>query len=228
MKFKAIVLDIDGTITHKDRRLNLRAAETLRTLDIPVVLATGNVSCYAMAAAKLIGLKGYVIAENGGVILTGYNTEPFVSNNIEECEKAFAFLSQHYNYKLTKLDPEYRKTEIALRRDFDMEEARGLLKSHDFEVEIIDTKYAIHIKSNKINKSTGLKNIAKKMGLTPADFVAIGDSVNDAEMIRSAGFGIAVANGDADAKKAADHVTRASFGDGAVEAIEYLRLKGCI
>jgi len=228
MKFKAIVLDIDGTITHKDRRLNLRAAETLRTLNIPVVLATGNISCYAMAAAKLIGLKGYVIAENGGVILTGYDKPPIVSDNIEECEKAFTFLSQHYNYKLTKLDPEYRKTEIALRRDFDMEEARDLLKSHDFEVEIIDTKYAIHIKSNKINKGTGLKNIAKMMGLTPSDFVAIGDSVNDAEMIRSAGFGIAVANGDAEVKKAASHVTKASFGDGAVEAIEYLRSKGCI
>ncbi|HJH30542.1 MAG TPA: phosphoglycolate phosphatase [Methanosarcinaceae archaeon] len=226
MKFKAIVLDIDGTITHKDRRLNLRAAETLRTLDIPVVLATGNISCYAIATAKLIGLKGYVIAENGGVILTGYDKSPIISDNIEECEKAFKFLSKHYD--LTKLDPEYRKTEIALRRDFDMEKAREMLKTQDLEVEIIDTKYAIHIKSNKINKNTGLKNIAKFMGLTPADFVAIGDSVNDAEMIQSAGFGIAVANGDAEAKKAADHVTKASFGDGAVEAIEYLSSKGYI
>ncbi len=226
MKFKAIVLDIDGTITHKDRSLNLRAAEALRDLDIPVVLATGNISCYAMAAAKLIGLRGYVIAENGGLVLTGYDKPPIVSDNIEECEKAFIFLSQHY--KLTKLDPEYRKTEIALVRDFDMEEAKILLKSQNFEIEFIDTKYAIHIKSNKINKSTGLKNIAKIMGLTPADFVAIGDSVNDAQMIQSAGFGIAVANGDAEAKKAANHVTKASFGDGAVEAIEYLRSKGCI
>ena len=226
MKFKAIVLDIDGTITHKDRRLNFRAAEALHALDIPVVLATGNISCYAMAAAKLIGLNGYVIAENGGLVLTGYDKPPIVSDNIEECEKAFIFLSQHY--KLTKLDPEYRKTEIALARDFDMEEAKILLKSQNFEIEFIDTKYAIHIKSNKINKSTGLKNIAKIMGLTPADFVAIGDSVNDAQMIQSAGFGIAVANGDAEAKKAANHVTKASFGDGAVEAIEYLRSKGCI
>ena len=226
MKFKAIVLDIDGTITHKDRRLNLRAAEALHALDIPVVLATGNISCYAMAAAKLIGLGGYVIAENGGLVLTGYDKPPIVSDNIEECEKVFTFLSEYY--ELTKLDPEYRKTEIALRRDFDMEKAKVLVKAQDFDVEIIDTKYAIHIKSNKINKSTGLKNISTIMGLSPADFVAVGDSVNDAEMIGSAGFGIAVANGDAEAKKAADHVTKASFGDGAVEAIEYLRSKGCI
>lgn len=226
MKFKAIVLDIDGTITHKDRSLNLRAAEALRTLDIPVVLATGNIACYAMAAAKLIGLKGYVIAENGSLVITGYDTEPFVSNNMDECEKAFTFLSEHFD--LTKLDSEYRKTEIALRRDFDMGQAREMLNTRNFEVEIIDTKYAIHIKSNKINKATGLKNIAKIMGLTPANFVAMGDSVNDAEMIKSAGFGIAVANGDTEAKNAADHVTKASYGDGVVEAIEYLRSKGCI
>ncbi|MGP8323988.1 MAG: phosphoglycolate phosphatase [Methanosarcinaceae archaeon] len=226
MKFKAIVLDIDGTITHKDRRLNLRTAELLYTLDIPVVLATGNISCYAQAAAKLIGLGGQVIAENGGVILTGYYTEPIVSDNIGECEKAFQFLSKYYD--LTKFDPDDRKTEIALIRNFDMGQARALLKEQNFEVEIIDTKYAIHIKSNKINKSTGLKIISKLMGLTPVDFVAIGDSANDAEMIRSAGLGITVANGDAEAKKAADKVTKASFGDGTVEAIEHLRSKGQI
>ncbi|HJH32440.1 MAG TPA: phosphoglycolate phosphatase [Methanosarcinaceae archaeon] len=226
MKFKAIVLDIDGTITYENRRLNLRVAELLHTLDIPVVLATGNISCYAQAAAKLIGLGGYVISENGGIILTGYDAEPIVTDDIGECEKAFMFLSKHYD--LTKLDPEFRKTEIALGRDFDMDEARALLKERNFEVEIIDTKYAIHIKSNKVNKSTGLKIISKLMGLIPADFVAIGDSVNDAEMIRSAGLGITVANGDAEAKKAADHVTKASFGDGTVEAIEYLRSKSYI
>ncbi|MGP8322243.1 MAG: phosphoglycolate phosphatase [Methanosarcinaceae archaeon] len=226
MKFKAIVLDIDGTITHKDRRLDLRTAELLYTLDIPVVLATGNIPCYAQAAAKLIGLGGCVIAENGGIILTGYYKEPIVSGNIEKCEKAFLFLSKYYD--LTKYDPKDRKTEIALIRNFDLKGARLLLNKQDFEVEIIDTKYAIHIKSNKTNKSTGLKIISNYMGLNPVDFVAIGDSVNDAEMIRSAGFGIAVANGDAEAKKAANHVTKASFGDGTVEAIEYMRSKGYI
>jgi len=224
MRFRAIVVDIDGTITHKDRRLDLKAAEMLHSLNVPVVLATGNILCYARAAAKLIGIQVAVIAENGGLVSIGYDSEPIESDDIEECGKAFEFLSKYY--KLTKLDPGYRKTEIALRRDVDAEKMRELLAAQDFEVEVIDTKYAIHIKSNKINKGSGLETIAELMQLKPTDFVAIGDSQNDVEMIRSAGFGIAVANGDREAKTAADLVTKASFGEGAVEGIEYLQSKG--
>lgn len=66
------------------------------------------------------------------------------------------------------------------------------------------------------------------MGLEAEDFVAIGDSANDVEMFEAAGFGIAVANGDEIIKEAANYVTDASFGDGAVEAIEFLESNGWI
>lgn len=226
MKFKAIVFDIDGTITCEDRRLHLRAIEKIRSLKIPVVLATGNIVCYARAAAKLIGLEGAVIAENGGAVTLRYDENAVFADGKEECEKAFEFLSGYF--ELTKLDAYYRKTEVALRRDFDLEKARKLLETEAFDVEMVDTKYAIHIKSRNVNKGTGLKRLAGMMGLTPKDFVAVGDSANDVEMLETAGFGIAVANGDDKIKKVADHVTAASFGDGAVEAIEFLEAKDWI
>ena len=53
MKFKALAVDIDGTITHPDRSLSLEAVAKLRSLDVPVVLATGNILCYAKAASKM-------------------------------------------------------------------------------------------------------------------------------------------------------------------------------
>ena len=68
----------------------------------------------------------------------------------------------------------------------------------------------------------GLQKLASMMGLEAEDFVAIGDSANDVEMFEVSGFGIAVANGDERIKEAANYVTEASFGDGAVEAIEFL------
>ncbi|MCQ1536208.1 phosphoglycolate phosphatase [Methanosarcina sp. KYL-1] len=223
MKFKAIVVDIDGTITCEARELHLGAVRKIRALKVPVVLATGNILCYARTASKLIGLEGAVIAENGGAVTVRYDLNGAFEESLEECEKAYSFLSEHF--KLTKLDPFYRKTEIALRRDFDLEKARGLLETQPLDVEIIDTKYAIHIKSRKINKGTGLVKIAGMMGLEPKDFVAIGDSANDVEMLEAAGFGIAVGNGDEDIKKVADYVTKAGFGEGAVEAFEFLESK---
>jgi phosphoglycolate phosphatase len=227
MKFRAIVIDIDGTITCKRRELHLGAVKKIRTLKVPVVLATGNTLCYARTTSILIGLDGAVIAENGGAVTVRYDLNGiFDEESLEECEKAFSFLSEHF--KLTKLDPLYRKTEIALRRDFDLEKARALLATQHFDVEMVDTKYAIHLKSTRINKGTGLRKIAGIMGLKAEDFVAIGDSENDTEMLEASGFGIAVGNGDDKIKKIANHVTKASFGDGAVEAIEFLEEKGWI
>ena len=49
---------------------------------------------------------------------------------------------------------------------------------------------------------------------------------NDVEMLRAAGFSIAVNNAEDAIKESADMVTKASFGDGTVEAIEYLLSKG--
>jgi phosphoglycolate phosphatase len=227
MKFRAIVIDIDGTITCKRRELHLGAVKKIRTLKIPVVLATGNTLCYARTTSVLIGLDGAVIAENGGAVTTLYDLNGiFDEESLEECEKAFSFLSEHF--KLTKLDPLYRRTEIALQRDFDLEKARALLATQHFDVEMVDTKYAIHLKSNRIDKGLGLHKIAGMMGLKAGDFVAIGDSENDVEMFEASGFGISVGNGDEKIKKTAYHVTKASFGEGAVEAFKFLEEKGWI
>jgi phosphoglycolate phosphatase (TIGR01487 family) len=226
MKYKALVIDIDGTITHMDRKLSLRAAAKLRSLDIPVVIATGNVLCYAKAVAKLVGVCCNIIAENGGVIIDGFDNEPIVSDVIHECEEAYEFLSTKYD--MEKLDSVHRTTEIVLRNTFDVDEARGLLNSHFPGVEIIDTHFAIHIKSRKISKGTGLLRMAELMGLETSDFVAIGDSVNDLEMLEEAGFAIAVGNADDFLKDVADYVSEATYGDGTVEAIDFLLSRGMI
>ncbi|WP_406656334.1 phosphoglycolate phosphatase [Methanolobus sp. ZRKC2] len=226
MKFKALAIDIDGTITHTDRRLSLKATEKLRELDVPVVLATGNILCYAKAAAKLIGVCCNVIAENGGVVADGFDKKPYVSDAITECEQAFELLSQEF--EMEKLDPVHRKTEIVLRRNFDLEQARTLLINSEIDVEIIDTHFAIHIKSKKINKGTGLTRMAEMMGLSTCDFVAIGDSVNDVELLDAAGFAIAVSNADDFLKEVADYVTKEPYGEGTAEAIDYLITNGML
>lgn len=221
MSFKAIAVDIDGTITSMDRKLDLIAIESLRNLNVPVVLSTGNILCYAHAAARLIGVGGIVIAENGGIVSPGFDTVPIMSESIKECQRAFDLLSGKFN--LIKLDSEHRKTEIVLRRNFDVGHARQMLHDYGFKVEIIDTHFAIHIKSKEINKGTGLIKAAELMGIGPKDFVAIGDSVNDIEMLELAGFSIAVGNADIELKQIADFTASSSYGAGTAEGITYLK-----
>ena len=221
MKYKAVVVDVDGTITYSDRSLDFRAVEALRSLKVPVVIATGNVLCFANAASKLVGTGGIVIAENGGVVECGRVESD--TSHMKECEEAFAFLERHFT--LERLDPENRKTEIGLRRNFDVERARDLLKEFPL-VEIVDTKFAVHIKSKTINKGIGLNRIAQMMGLDSRDFVAIGDSPNDIEMIKAAGLGVAVGNAHPELKKVAGMVTKGEYGAGVEEALGELRRRG--
>ena len=221
MEFKAVVVDVDGTITFADRSLDCRAVEALRSLHVPVVIATGNVLCFARAASKLLGTGGIVIAENGGVVECG--KVEYDTTHIKECEEAFGFLKRHF--ALERLDAENRKTEIGLRRNFDVEKARELLKEYQ-EIEIVDTGFAVHIKSKKINKGTGLKRIAGLMNLGSKDFVAIGDSPNDIEMLKASGFGVAVGNAHPELKKVAALVTQGEHGAGVAEAVRELRERG--
>ena len=220
MVFKAVVVDIDGTITYSDRSIDCRAVAALRTLNIPVIIATGNVLCVARAVAKLLGTGGILIAENGGIVECGRVESD--TSHMKECMDALEILEKHFS--LERLDPEARITEIGLRRNFNVEEARKLLG--DAAVDIVDTGFAIHIKSKKINKGTGLKRIAQMMGLDARDFVAIGDSPNDVEMIKAAGLGVAVGNAHPELKKGAGMVTKGEHGAGVEEALGELRRRG--
>ncbi len=221
MEFKALVVDVDGTITFADRSLDCRAVEALRSLHIPVVIATGNVLCFARATSKLVGTGGIVIAENGGVVEC--EVVEADTSHLKECEDAFEFLKKYF--ALERLDPEYRKTEIGLRRGFDVERARDLLKRFP-GVEIQDTGFAVHIKSKTINKGTGLKRVAELMSLDAKDFVAIGDSPNDIEMLLASGFGVAVGNAHPELKMVAALVTEGVHGAGVAEAVRELRKRG--
>jgi len=83
MKFKAIVVDIDGTITCEKRELHLGAVKKIRSLKVPVVLATGNILCYARTTSRLIGLDGAVIAENEGAITVRFDLQGTFEESLE-------------------------------------------------------------------------------------------------------------------------------------------------
>ena len=221
MEYKAVVVDVDGTITYSDRSLDFRAVEALRGLKVPVVIATGNILCFARAASKLVGTGGIVIAENGGIVECGGVLSD--TSHMKECEEAFKFLERHFTLEM--IDPEYRITEIGLRRNFDVEIARELLKEFP-EVEIVDTGFAVHIKSKRINKGIGLKRVAELMGLDARELVAIGDSPNDIEMLEASGFGVAVGNAHPELKRVARMVTKGEYGAGVAEAVGELRRRG--
>jgi phosphoglycolate phosphatase len=87
-------------------------------------------------------------------------------------------------------------------------------------VAAIGTGFAIHLMEPGAGKLPALRRALRPLGLAPADCVVLGDGDNDAAMLRAAGFGVSFASGSPAARRAADHVTDAEFGDGFVEGLK--------
>lgn len=223
-EIKAIVVDIDGTLTDMSRLISLEAVAAMRQLPIPVILCSGNVICFMRAASKLLGASMLMIGENGGVVQAGYDSHPIVLADIEECRRARTFLLQEFP-GLESLDDTYRLSELAFRRSVDLEKAKRLLAEAFPDLEIVDTQFALHLKHRGVNKATGMRKAAEILGLSTENFAAMGDSENDLPMLKEAGIAIAVGNATPDAKAEADYVCRKSFGEGAAEGFEWLRSK---
>ena len=82
----------------------------------------------------------------------------------------------------------------------------------------------LEVVSPEAGKWSGLRWVCERLGIDPADVLAIGDDANDAEMIEHAGIGVAMANAVEAAKRVADHVVPDNDADGAAVAIERFAL----
>jgi hypothetical protein len=221
---KALLTDNDRTITDPTRRISTGSVETIRSLidsGIEVVLASGNTPCFMDALSKMIGTKGTFIAENGGVFRIGFTGQLVVRGDQAAVKTALQVVQDHFQEQGITLDlysPAYRFSDLAFARTVPAAEVRLVLR--DYPVQVIDTGYAIHLQTPGINKGTALAELARELGLTPADFLAIGDSLNDIQMLKTAGIGITVANAHPDTKAVAQYVAGKEYGDGFVEAIE--------
>lgn len=67
-------------------------------------------------------------------------------------------------------------------------------------------KFLIEIMPNNINKGTGVKYVADKLGIDMQDVICVGDSDNDLSMIKAAGLGVATANALDRVKIHADYI----------------------
>ena len=111
MKYKILVLDLDGTLTNKKKEITEHTRETLiraQEAGVKIVLASGRPTYGIMPLARQLELdkyEGYILAYNGGQIIdckTGelmYENvlDPAVYPYLYECAKSNGF--QILSYK---------------------------------------------------------------------------------------------------------------------------------
>ncbi len=105
----------------------------------------------------------------------------------------------------------HRDRLISLGDSLPVEDRYGTMFSKSHYLEIV---------AAGVNKGYALRRLAGILGIPIEETIAVGDGENDAEMIRAAGTGLAVASAHPAAREAADIVLGSTAEDGAIAEIE--------
>jgi len=98
---------------------------------------------------------------------------------------------------------------------------RGILnKFGDTVAQTRSDAHMLQLMSPKTSKAGALAKIAAKLGIPPAEVMAIGDAPNDVHMLQWAGLAVVPENGWESAKKVADAVVPSNDHDGVAVALK--------
>ncbi|NJE12198.1 phosphoglycolate phosphatase [Thermococcus sp. LS2] len=221
---KVISVDIDGTITYKDRRLHEEALKAIRlaeSLGIKVMLVTGNTAGFAMGASILIGTTGPIIAEDGGVVADHKGDNRIYLGDMGECMILWSELKKRYPEAEMSYTMKYgeRRAGLVLKRTVSVGVVRELIKKLGLNLVAVDSGYAIHVKQPWVNKGNGIKKACEILGIKPSEVAHIGDGENDLDAFEVVGYRVAVAQAPESLKRKADYITKKPYGEGGAEGI---------
>ncbi len=96
--------------------------------------------------------------------------------------------------------------------------SRKMIKVNDEDVEL--KYYYTEITKNDVNKWNAIKVLMNKLNIRTSEVVAIGDNINDKEMLESAGLGVVMGNSAEYVKEFGNIVVKDNDSDGVAQAIE--------
>ena len=97
------------------------------------------------------------------------------------------------------------------------------LEKHPLKL-AVSIGYMVEVVSERADKGVGLKKLCDHLGLDISETIAMGDSANDLEILRAAGFSAAMDNACPEAKAAADIVAPDCDHDGVAWVIDRILL----
>ncbi|TFG83945.1 MAG: HAD-IIB family hydrolase [Erysipelotrichales bacterium] len=118
---------------------------------------------------------------------------------------------------------EINKISIYAKNDEDLDLIEAQY-ANSFNVITYPTTSSCEIIGNGINKASGIQHVLNHFGGDLQDCFAVGDSMNDYEMIQACGVGIAMGNADPKVKNVADYITDDVDHDGIAKAFHHFGL----
>lgn len=225
---RVLATDIDGTITvdRTTTMVDLEAVRYMRILEehgVRVVLVSSNALPVVVGLKRYFGLKGPCVGESGALVFIDDRVYSLTeksavdaAKSVKEVFKDCLYPSWQNTFRLHDYAFHVKKECMAATSRLLAEVKRFIEENHP-GVKVGYSGYAVHLTPVDVSKEKALRFIAEKLGFSLSDFVAIGDSVMDKDMVAIVGFGVAVANADEELKKVAKYVTREASSKGFIE-----------
>ena len=136
----------------------------------------------------------------------------YIQSTRQGVEDIRAFIREH-RQELDGLD-------LIIRTEADRTSARKALEECGEPVYITSSVVnRIEMASPDAGKASGLSFLLHLLGVRPEETAAFGDADNDIDLLKLAGYGIAVANASENCKAAADFLTKSNWEDGVAYGI---------
>lgn len=217
MHYLALASDYDGTLAH-DSHVAPETVATVRRLKDSgrkFILVTGREMPELESVFPDHGLCDAIVAENGALVR-------FPAEGREEVvgePPPAAFLTEMVRRGVKPFS--CGKVIFATWRPHE-NAVLEVIQSLGLECQIIFNKRAVMVLPSGTNKATGLAKALKRLKISPASVVGVGDAENDHTFLESCGVAAAVENALPSLKERCDLVLTKHHGPGVEELIDRL------
>ncbi|WP_098749544.1 Cof-type HAD-IIB family hydrolase [Paenibacillus sp. EZ-K15] len=237
-KYKLIALDLDGTLLTDEKQITEETKKWLQyAVDhgVKVIFSTGRGLQTTKGFWNELGLDSPMVLLNGAEVWEGpgrLKKRVFLPRDTVRDMHAIAAErgEWYWGYSVESLTGDKDWTSEMFERDW-MKFGIGSndqQKLAEIKEELLSwgtlevTRSALsnmEISVKGITKESGVREVCQMLGFSMSDVIAMGDSDNDAKLLKAAGLGVAMANGEDYIKSIADVITATNNEDGVAQAI---------
>jgi Cof subfamily protein (haloacid dehalogenase superfamily) len=250
MKYKALMLDVDGTIVPYDYNAvpSPAVVDAIKKASekVTVSLVTGREYGFIKHILEVLGMKkGYAVVNNGANVVNIGSEELLYDQPIEKNEadliiktlreaKMPFYVKQHYldTTFISGYFQENQKLENAymffVPEEFSEEQIDVVFKKFSSLAHVTffksnhssPDKFGLNITHASATKMHGIEVLMKELGVKREEIIGVGDSYNDFPLLMASGLKVAMGNAIPGLKEVADYIAPSVTEDGVADVIK--------
>lgn len=242
----AALFDLDGTLLDREEQIPIEIIERIKYISkyIPTTIASGRIFSSVKYYSSILNLSSPQISDNGAIIFDPKKDDKIIfsrSINSKIVEIIFHLLdSNNFNYfasaKSVEMthDSKFKTTDDVNIITCFYDDVIKYVSKDKFnfinKISLVpstgssDEKYLSFMPKN-VNKGLAIDYYCNYLNLEKSNIFAIGDGLNDLEMLKSVGISVAMGNSNPDLFKVSKFKTKKFSDNGTIEALDWI-IKG--